>query len=288
MEPQIIDYAYNASVLEYCNHPELMLDDGVPYYNHKTGYCGIHWPAFVTLDLKSIHSIGEISFLLWDYQDTYNYSPEKDKMNDMKYAYRLLISEDMKTWSVVHDTESRHVKGWQYFRFTNKISAQYVRIHALHNERNSGFHIVKIHVLSDTTTKDEQGDVHEITNTKFESEVGDLYPLSKKLLDLSYRIYKCLPKDEQGVITDENLRRKYVDIQDSLYKYSHELNTVEGKTDELKRLIIVPISETFERLFNDNNKSLRKGLWVSIITILIWITTIIISSYGTELFLLFS
>lgn len=265
------DYTTSCEVLEYCNHPEQMLQDHVEY-NGKTGYCGIHVPAFVTVDLLRSVPIRELSFLLWDYLDPNNTDAEKAKKERMRYAYRVLTSEDRVVWNVIEDSLDDYRRGWQVFTFATPLTARYVRIHALNNLQNSGFHIVRLHVLDQIRSSREVAPsfCKEIHEPAFEREVGDQYPLSNQLMDLSERVHRVISGAKEPPA--ESVRAACLDLQDKLYQRSRELNAVDGKIDEIRRLIAVPVKSKFEGDFREAQKA-RK--WELIFTAALFVLSII-------------
>ena len=81
--------ALNKRVLEECNTPEEMLD-GKYLFDGSKGYCGVHVPAYLTIDLGENYEIGYIRFLLMNRGNADNNHGEAQR----EYYYRILVSED--------------------------------------------------------------------------------------------------------------------------------------------------------------------------------------------------
>lgn len=266
------DLALHKKVLEYCNHYHYLTSGKEIEYDNKSGYCATHWPAYLTVDLEREYDLRQISFQLWDYEDPNNKLADKAKYIDQIYAYRLLLSSDKRSWQVIHDTagtSSKYRKGWQTFLFDNAIRARYIRVHAIHNMKNSGFHIVRLHAFEEINPFFDKGNVF-ICFDPYELELGDAYPLSNQLLDLSGRIQNAMPRTVSTM-----LKQRYTQIIDYLFEKSKELDAVDGKVDEVRKLIAEPISEKFEEEFKKNNRSEVVGLVISVVSLVIWIVIMI-------------
>ena len=71
------------------------------------------------------------------------------------------------------------------------------------------------------------------------------------------------------------LKQRYTQIIDYLFEKSKELDAVDGKVDEVRKLIAEPISEKFEEEFKKNNRSEVVGLVISVVSLVIWIVIMI-------------
>lgn len=274
----MVDYTASkevCEVLEFCNHPEEMFCDTV--YDGKTGYCGIHTPAFITVDLLNDVPIQEICFLLWDYRDPMNCDPDKEHKERMKYAYRLLISSDRTSWSVIDDSLCEFRRGWQMFTFEQPVFARYVRIHALANKMNSGFHVVRIHVLDavSATLNIVPSYVKHVNINQFEREIGDQNPLSNRLTDLAEQVYQALPKTQAGELAPA-VKETYLRFQMKLFRHARELYAVDGKIDEVRNLIAAPIRDLLAKRFAREQRELKWTTWISFILLLAPFISIIV------------
>lgn len=277
---QPLDLALGKKVLEYCNHSHYLTDEIHRPYDNRSNYCATHWPGYITIDIEGIFPIRQISFQLWDYEDSQNITPEKEKSSNQVYAYRLLCSEDKNTWDILYDTantDTKYRKGWQTFKLSRSINTRYIRIHAVHNKKNSGFHVVRLHAF----TRHNQLYDHPlpiICTASYEQEVGDGYPISYQLLDLSGRIQDIITArtqqiDENGkkVILDESLKQKYSEVIDYLFEKSTELDAITGKIDEVRKLVTEPVGKEFRKFFTQYNKEQQTQIATQFLTILIWL-----------------
>lgn len=269
MDKGNIDLALHKKVLEYCNHYEPLTDGKDNEYDTTTGYCATHWPGYITVDLEDVYALKQISFQLWDFEDSRNVYRYKQKCTNQLYVYRLLVSEDLHNWQVIYDTTNsskKYRKGWQAFLFKETCKARYIRIHAVHNLRNSGFHVVRLHAFQDKEPKFIEGDI-QICEPNFEWEQGDAYPLANQLLDLAGRIQNIMPKD--GISPD--LKAKYSLLVEYLFEKSKELEAVNGKIDELRKLISEPISNKLKKDFKKNARDGIIGAVLTFVSFIIWL-----------------
>ena len=276
------DYALNKKVLEYCNHASFMTDGVTSEYDGKTGYLGIHTPGYVTVDLQDSWYVKHICFELWDFDDPNNLCPDRKDRTNQLYSYRLLISDDRKTWRVVYDCSNspaakKYRKGWQSFIWEEPVSVRYIRIHCLNGKRNSGFHIVKLHACNEVFNLCRiDTEVSFSRTNSFEIEYGDAYPLSYQLNDFSGRI-----QDAFGSRVQMDLEAKgiYDSIVDYLFRKSREVDAVNGKVDEIRRLIAQPVKEEIQELFQAENKDSRSNIRFSIAQMVIWSILFVISFF---------
>lgn len=269
-----MDYAHYKRVLEYCNHYHPLTDDTAEY-DHKQGYLGIHTPSYVTVDLEAVVRLRQIAFKLWDYSDPCNVSPIKSEMTDQVYTYRLLASVDKKTWTVIYDCSilsenMKYHRGWQVFNWKSGtcLEARYVRVHCIHNRRTSGFHIVKLHAC-DIPEEYENAETKVDFDKEqlFTKEVGDAYPLSYQLMDLSGRLEDMLSSSMDG---NENAQAIYSDIVDTLCQKSREVEAVNGKVDEIRRLVASPVGNMIRNKFHTENSGKEKNFYFSLIQLIVW------------------
>ena len=67
----VLDLAAQKPVLELCNHYEQLTDPEFRGYDGKSGYCGVHAPASLTIDLGEVgadeeRELGLVQLLLFD------------------------------------------------------------------------------------------------------------------------------------------------------------------------------------------------------------------------------
>ena len=271
------DIAFGKPVMEFCNHPEFLTNDAEVYGGNDSdqpGYLGTHWPTFVTVDLIDKKTVGVICLKLWDWEDSCNQAANKENNKEMQYAYRLLISEDRKLWTVLFDcadskrADDKFHKGWELFFFKAR-PIRYIRIHCLRNRKNSGFHIVKLKAFQDDTV-----DFFQTLSTNFyyvncnareEKELGEGVPTSFRLINLAGKIQEIgdLSKNRLQVLLNEKtsneseheitflkkvinsldnqLKFRNNDIFGRLLKRAHEVEVVSNGIDEIRSLVAEPI-----------------------------------------------
>lgn len=173
--------ALGKRVLEECNTPEAMLDGNYRDFDGTGGYCGVHVPAYITIDLGQNYSVGYIRFLLMNRgeEDTNHGTAPR------KYFYRLLACADTPCingsteWKVIHDTENNGYVNWQCFSLTEPMEMRYIRIHTIDNRKNNGFHIIQFEAYEHPAELPE-GEVVSLDKTIDTSamcnEVGDGLP----------------------------------------------------------------------------------------------------------------
>lgn len=274
MDKTNTDLALHKKVLEYCNHYEPLTDGKENEYDTKSGYCATHWPGYITVDLENVYEVKQISFQLWDFEDPRNVYWNKSACTNQLYVYRLLCSVDRYNWQVVYDTTgslNKYRKGWQSFLFRENCQVRYIRVHAIHNLRNSGFHIVRLHTFQEMVPEFMKGDI-QICDAAFEWEQGDAYPLANQLLDLSGRIQNIMPRN--GISSE--LKDKYLQLIDYLFEKSKELEAVNGKIDELRKLISEPVSGKLKKDFRKNARDGIIGVVLTVISFIIWLIIIIV------------
>lgn len=273
------DCALGKPVLEFCNHPEQITaaGDDLEYGARKGGYLGIHHPAFVTVDMEREVEIKQISMKLFDYEDSLsNKVGESLRSNHQsRYAFRLLCSLDMKSWKVLYDTtrareeygDAQHGgrmlyrKGWQHAVLEQAEPMRYFRIHALHNPANSGFHVVRLRLLDGECPRLQKGQRMTL-QTNGEMENKDAIPLSVRLLNLTQRLAVAVP--------DECKKdAEYSELNNSIIEKSIELDTVDGKVDQLRRIITPRISHILEENYIEERRSNMVGWGVTVLLIIL-------------------
>lgn len=106
----------------------------------------------------------------------------------------------------------------------------------------------------------------------FEWELGDAYPLANQLLDLSGRIQDVMSKTKM----DSELKSKYLRVVDYLFEKSKELDAVNGKVDELRKLISEPVSKKLKRDFKKNAVDGIIGVGLTVVSFIIWLIILFI------------
>ncbi len=213
----ITDLAQHKKVLEVCNHPKFMTDPTFLGYNGQTGYCGIHHPTALTVDLKSAHNIGLIQFLLNDPDEDFCHGD-----NERKYYFRVLVADDytqqssnnnapnknMIEWKVLYDSQHCGYRNWQFIHIESGIKARFIRLHCIYNDKNQGFHIVRLRAYTKEVAnavdynmlrtklheKNQDGQIIDRHNLSqiisvncdnVVTEIGDGFPLSKRIYDIA-------------------------------------------------------------------------------------------------------
>lgn len=142
------DLAAGKSVLELCNHNEQLTAPLFEGYNGQSGYCGVHVPAYLTIDLGREYNIGLIQFLLFDPIEDTNHG-----VGERGYSFRILVAGDFSStldkdewaWRVVCDCGRDWCRNWQFVHIPEGImKVRYIRIHCMDSRKNKGFHIVRL------------------------------------------------------------------------------------------------------------------------------------------------
>lgn len=283
------DYALGKIALEHCNHPEYMTHKGNrrPYgsspKNKYYGYLGVHHPANITLDLGLDAPVKQISIKFMDPNDKLNRSPNKLQ----KYAFRLLCSNDMSQWRVLHDTTTTgdpYQVGWVHFKFENNeaLGMRYFRIHALHNPANSGFHIVRLRLFDKYPTRVlHQKDTITLPsplNGVYEYEINDTTPLATKLMNIAERLYRGTRENALGQAEPQG----FEEIYNYVVERAFELQAVDGKVDQVRKIITPLISNRMDKKQQESIKS-TKWQWItSLFFIVIYIVVSIIGEIQKE------
>ena len=158
------DLAENKPVLELCNHHEQLTNPHFDGYDGVSGYCGVHTPAYLTIDLEKPQEIGLIQFLLFD-----SYVDNNHGDRERLYYYRILAAQDQTcdkddwVWTVIYDTGRSGRRNWQFIRIAEGLrQIRYLRIHCMHSQKNAGFHIVRFRVYSPEDARQiSQAYIHE-------------------------------------------------------------------------------------------------------------------------------
>jgi len=218
---EIRDLAADKPVLELCNHYEQLTAPRFDGYDGKSGYCGVHAPACLTVDLGAPapderRDIGLIRFLLFDSVADNNHG-DRERL----YYYRVLVAEDFASerrdkdaweWRVVADCTARGTRNWQFIHIPDGLQRiRYIRIHCVASLKNGGFHIVRLNAYSPAVAEavdygrlmtclrekpavpGPDGALHPIdpcakaqyirAEGPAVTEIGDGFPLSKRIYD---------------------------------------------------------------------------------------------------------
>ncbi len=277
MEPmggeELIDYAAGKIAFELCNHPEYMTQEGdAMAYGvnlEEPGYLGIHHPAHITLDLlpelgrqteaaaKSTVGVKQVSVKFMDPKDPLNKSPK----DGQQYAFRLLSSVDGERWQVLYDstaTDNPYRVGWQHFVFRSAATSEapqsetlqmrYFRIHALHNPITSGFQVVRLRLFNVENNDMPQGEKIVLPiDGSCDVEIGETTPLATKLLNISERLYRGVTKKfaEQTTVSEEE-KSNFEVVYNHVVEKAFELQAVDGKVDQVRKVITPLISKKLE------------------------------------------
>lgn len=157
----VLDLAAQKPVLELCNHYEQLTDPEFGGYDGKSGYCGVHAPASLTIDLGELDAdeereLGLVQLLLFDPIVDRNHGVEGA---ERRYHYRVLVAEDFASkqtdkdcweWKLLFDSQrTGWSRNWQFIHLKEGLKGiRYIRIHCMAGLKNSGFHIVRLRAYS--------------------------------------------------------------------------------------------------------------------------------------------
>lgn len=152
MRKYLIDCKYDTC--NACINPVQLTDgnasgfDGIDYakgYSEFSGFCGVIYPGYITVDLEKEQDVSTIQFLLWD-----NRGNDKKEASKSRYHYRLLYAKDSSDaskapieWFVAYDMIRGVEPGWQVFHFKKPVRMRYIRIHAI-STTSKGWHIFRV------------------------------------------------------------------------------------------------------------------------------------------------
>lgn len=263
--------AFGKRVLEECNTPEAMLDGNYKTFDGTIGYCGVHVPAYLTIDLGKNHPIGYIRFLLMNRgKDDTNHG-----VAQREYFYRMLVSEDTPhinsatKWHVIYDTCGKGYVDWQCFTLSEPMQVRYIRIHAIENRKNNGFHIIQFEAY-ERPVELHEGEVAalnvSVDTSKMECEIGDGMPLFKKLNDISGLITTIMrdelgrsylqmnvPEGSMPLMSKSVLNTMRYDAESKCYNvqgydmekiisnFANDIKVLERNSDGIERAVISPV-----------------------------------------------
>lgn len=230
---EIRDLAAEKPVLELCNHYEQLTMPRFEGYDGKSGYCGVHTPACLTVDLGAAREIGLVAFLLFDPVVDNNHG---EAGAQRLYHYRLLAAEDFASrtvdkdeweWQVLCDRTGDPCRNWQFIHIPQGLRGiRYLRIHCVAGRKNSGFHIVRLraysaaagdavdyerllhHLRTEPLVPTPGGGLQpidpcgyarriEVDRRNLSVETGDGFPLSKRIYDTMNFIQLIADREKQ-------------------------------------------------------------------------------------------
>ena len=207
-----------------------------------------------------------------DPNDTKNKKPNKEQC----YAFRLLCSNDMLQWQILYDstaTDKPYRIGWFHLRLEENVTMRFFRVHALHNPANSGFHIVRLRLFNiENKTVPDSEIIESLVPNECEYEVNDTTPLATKLLNIAERLYRG-SVDETG-----NGSANFKEVYNYVVERAFELQAVDGKVDQVRKIITPLISEKMEKKQRDSIKSTKWQWFMSCFFIVAYIVVSIICS----------
>ncbi|MBR5850012.1 MAG: hypothetical protein IKZ12_03010 [Alistipes sp.] len=222
---EVSDLAADKPVLELCNHYEQLTSTEFSGYDGKSGYCGVHTPAALTIDLGEItpdeeRDLGLIQLLLFDPIEDKNHGREGAQR---RYHYRVLVAEDFATaqtdkdcweWKLIFDSQrTGWCRNWQFIHLKEGLKGiRYIRIHCMAGLKNNAFHMVRLraythkvasaidfealrrYVQEEAIVPTPSGEkiaidpsrsmcYYAVDPTRTEIELGDGFPLSKRIYD---------------------------------------------------------------------------------------------------------
>lgn len=228
------DLACGRNVLELCNHPEQLTRKEFDGYDGTGGYCGVHTPSYLTIDLGQERSVGLIQMMLMDQLCDNNHG-ERERL----YYYRVLATDDYTDnstdkdkilWKVLYDSGSCGYRNWQFIHIGSGMKIRFIRIHCVGNHKNGGFHVVRLRVFSPevaaavdydrirsvlstpsiplddgrTVAPDPAGlsQIIKVDAADAPVEIGDGFPLSKRIYDMTNLI--------KQIVDDKNDRKDFL------------------------------------------------------------------------------
>lgn len=233
-----IDLAAGKSVLELCNHNEQLTNADFDGYNGQSGYCGVHVPAYLTIDLGQEYNIGLVQFLLFDpIEDTNHGAGERG------YSYRVLVAEDFSStldkdeweWRVLCDCGRDWCRNWQFIHIPKGVEkVRYIRIHCMDSRKNKGFHIVRLRVYDvETANAVNYKALIDSMRTKRVVPYPDqsCYPIADFCTDLGSATLGCLTQslNEHFVCDKQQQRATIRELHVKAEKQLQKLSTADIK-----------------------------------------------------------
>ncbi len=241
------------------------------YDDNKTGFACTEWPSTLTVDLEKSYDLHTIRFLLWD-----NLGGGRTQRALRRYKYRLLTSIDHKNWIVHYDTGDSGFNGWQEFKFPHKISARFIRVHALQNSANKFFHIVQIEAYDSLPPPLDVDCINKITllTEDQEVEIKDGMPFSTRLKALLNSLTKEIEK--LRTMLAPNILNPILNIINDLRVRLKDVESIEKSMDSIRREIINPVNKELKKA-SKLGKFSKWGFWVGIIGFIVAIASIFIN-----------
>ena len=238
------------------------------------GYTSSSWPDYLTIDLEDIYELHIIRFLLWDGLG----GPKKQTRDPRRYKYRLLTSKDHREWYQHYDTGKDGYNGWQEFEFSPPVQARYVRIHAMWNSANIGFHIVQVEAHDSTapslTAKCELKKIIKSSIDENEIELGETYPLARKVSRIADQIEEIVNRHPEW-LKEEPL----LEVVKELRIRFRDINLIEQNINSIRNEIIEPVTKEMEKA-RKLGKYSKWGFVVGIIGGALAIISLIYSNYS--------
>lgn len=292
------------SVMEVCNTPEKMFDGDCSSFDGTQGYCGVHVPAYLTIDpnRNCPVDIGYIRILLMDLGEKDRNHGEEER----RYYYRLLYTEDalinnQTRWKVVYDTanDGGH-RGWQCFRFDEPAKVRYLRIHAVENRKNNGFHVVQCEAYAEAYSESDAVpcEVHDVVTGGLDTEIGDGMPLSKRLFDIVGVVSRIMQRENNDEYIEMNVHEnrmpplnkivvekmeydesshmykiKSRDLESIIMNFANDVKILERNSDGIERAIISPVQTQLSGTRRSNTMFVYISLLLSIGSMLMMILT---------------
>lgn len=236
-------------------------------YTGLKGFADFPWPNTLTVDLGGTYDLHCIRFLLWD-----GLGQGGGRRNLRVYKYRLLVSEDHHTWTVLYDTRDDGYNGWQSFEFEHTIQAQYIRVHGLWNSANSNFHIVQIeaHDSQPPPLGAEITLYRRLSTDSFELESGEGLPLTSRMRDIIRKIDDLVA--ENSILNPE----PFQELTSELRVRVGDIGAVESSMGSIRRAIIAPVQDRLEQSMKLGQFSVW-GFWVGLIGGILAIVSLVIN-----------
>jgi hypothetical protein len=222
--------------------------------------------------------VRQISVKFLDPNDTLNKTDKKGQ----EYAFRLLCSEDKVRWKVLFDstrTANPYRVGWMHLKFRDDMSSpegvisgvqqmRYFRIHALHNPVSSGFHVVRLRLFDREVEMPQGEEIILQSHSSYDYEINDTTPLATKMLNIAERLHRGVQPEDR---TDE-----FYTVYNHVVEKAFELQAVDGKVDQVRKIITPLITRRMEQKKKESAKSTRYGWIASAVIFFLYIAASIV------------
>jgi len=223
--------------------PEEVTNGNIINYDSDNGFSDCSFPATLTIDLEASYNLHTVRMFLWD-------------LDDRRYKYRFLTSIDRKNWSVHYDTQQEGFNGWQCFEFSNKKDVRFIRVDALHNTANAGFHIIQIEAYEEKPPElNKPCSKHKLLELIIEN--GDGLAISSH--------FRSLLNELQNIISNARLLNP-APIMDTLIRLRatvYNMEAIENNADSIRKEITNPINKQLESAKKAGFFSIW-GFWVGL------------------------